>query len=888
MPRAAALAAALLLAVAAPPGAGANSAGSSGDCGVRTEGPWTQVPTPGPPAVYAVDPYVPSRLFASDGRVVWRSADGGCRWTTVFDVASAATLDLPPSEVTRVVAVTVPPSPTRNAVYLLLYAHRDATRTSDRPVVVRSHNGGQDWESAGRGLPDGVPPPAEERCTDQQGCGLVTGAGDPSALYLFHRAVGPSPAEIDVGRLDGSWERRSAPAGGDLTAGRNILNLRADPLAADELWALLDDGSLHHSTDGARSWTALSRPDGTRPALLDLFHAPGRPATLLLLDGAGRQPRRIVSTDGGRSFTVSAAGGLGEMPATIVHGPAAPAVLVGGPRAVAAYDETGTRFVDIDPERRAGPVDSASVSRTTVPVYAFRGQGRLVAFRPDAARPDAARPDDAAGPAGSPRTPGGSAAVRGPSGVAAPVLRPPTAALDLAAGASATLANQLSLAGRRLPLDLFFLQDTSASMRAYVAGFDRGTQQLVDDLAAAGIDVAAGVAEFYGLDLRYRRLRDIGPIDDDFRRTVASVRTHERTGPYNADDQPNLTALYQMATGAGVENPREGEPVARGQQAGFRADAVRVVVHAADEDFAFDPSGPDQGTTVAALRAAGVLHAGIHITRVGEYPRLGARLEDLSRATGATAPAGGLDCDGDGRPEIAAGAPLVCSINDDRSSVQSLDLATPLRAMLASLVAEGTATVTATASDVDGAPLGIVVSERYPGLDLGREQHLPFHVTVTCPVRPVAGEYRVELVARVQEAAVARSTAVVRCAAAPVPVAAAALGVPAGAAPTTPPPPAAPTPALPPAPTSVLPVPPALSSAPAPATIAQVAPASHPAAQLVAALAPQEAPALAEQRSEDFGFTRLAGAVAMTFAAGLALRSRTVPARAAPTRRRPT
>src|SRR5690242_15556857 len=218
MPRAAVLLTALVLALAAS-GAGAEPGGGAGrDCAVQTAGPWTVVPTPGPPArpatVYAVDPYVPSRLFASDGRAVWRSAGGGCRWTTVFDVVTASsTLDLPgPPEVTRVVAVTVPPSPTRNAVYLLVYGHRDATRTSDRPAVVRSLNGGQDWESVNHGLPDGVPPPDEDRCSDQAGCGLVAGAGDPGALYLFHRPAGPGGAEIDVARPDGSWERRTGPA----------------------------------------------------------------------------------------------------------------------------------------------------------------------------------------------------------------------------------------------------------------------------------------------------------------------------------------------------------------------------------------------------------------------------------------------------------------------------------------------------------------------------------------------------------------------------------------------------------------------------------------------------------------------------------------------------
>ena len=906
MLRRALLCLALLSGATAP--APRTAAGADDPCPVRTDGPWTVIPTPGPPAgaatVFAVDPYVPSRLFASDGRLVWRSADGGCRWNVVFDVASASsTLDLPGTpEVTRVVAVTVPPSPSRNLVYLLLYGHRDATRTNDRPAVVRSLNGGQDWETVNQGLPDGVPPPGtdaasperaeDDRCTDQQGCGLVVGAGDPSALYLFSRPAGPGPAEIDVALPDGSWERRTGPsaAPGDIggaqadanPGGSNrIVALRTDPLTAGELWALLGDGSLHRSTDGARSWTALPRTEGTRPALLDLFHAPGRPPALLLLDGSGPRPRRLVSTDGGRSFAVSAATGLDELPASIVHGPAAAAVVVAGAGGAAGYDAAGSRFVDLDPEQVAGPLDSASVSRTTAPVYGFRGRGRLVTFRPDGGTQAGATPR-------TPRTSGGS-------GGGTNTLIPSTTHLELAAGASTTLTATLTLGGRRLPLDLFFLQDTSASMRSYVAGFDRGVQQLVDGLMAAGIDVAAGLGEFYGLDLRYRRLRDVGPIDDGFRRAVAAVRTHERTGPYNPDDQPNLTALHQMATGAGVARPAEGEPVAPGQQATFRPGAVRVVIHAADEDFAFDPSGPDQATTIAALRRAGVLHAGIHVVRVGEYPRLGEHLEDLSRGTGAVAPAAGLDCDGDGRPDIAPGAPLVCRLRDDRSSVTSLDIATPLMAMLAGVVQEGTATLTATTPDAGDSGLGLVVSERYPALDLGRSQRLPFSVTVTCPRRPAPTEYALTLVGRVQEAAVADSALAVRCAAAPMAAAAAAA--------VSPPPPGAPIPAgtsavppaVPGAPAPVLSVPSVASaSAPAPASVAQVAPASHPAAQAVAAVVPQQAPALAEQDAGDYAFSRLgragprrrwspevppvAALAALALAAGVALRRRTAPA----------
>ena len=145
---------------------------------------------------------------------------------------------------------------------------------------------------------------------------------------------------------------------------------------------LLDDGSLHHSTDGARSWVSVARPGGTRPALLDLFHAPGRPAALLLLDGSSGRPRRVVSADGGRTFTVSPAAGLDELPASVVHGPGPVAVVVAGPRVVAAYDEAGAHFTGINPDGVAGPVDSAAVTRTAVPVYAFRGQGRLALLRP--------------------------------------------------------------------------------------------------------------------------------------------------------------------------------------------------------------------------------------------------------------------------------------------------------------------------------------------------------------------------------------------------------------------------------------------------------------------------------------------------------------------------
>jgi len=228
--------------------------------------------------------------------------------------------------------------------------------------------------------------------------------------------------------------------------------------------------------------------------------------------------------------------------------------------------------------------------------------------------------------------------------------------------------------------------------------------------------------------------------------------------------------------------------------------------------------------------------------------------------------------------------------------------------MLRSLVAEGTATVTATAvalaPDATGGPLGIVVSERYPGLDLGRARQLPFHVTVTCPVRPEAGEYHLELVGRIQAAAVATAGAVVRCAAAPVVAVAAAAPLPSGG--PVAPPAATPPPALPGGPAPVLPLPPAVASAPAPASVAQVAPASHPAAR--------PSPPSRRRRSRPWpnrgrGTTPspgragagsharrrgppiappLEGIAAVTIAAGLALRRQPAFARARGTTRRPT
>jgi hypothetical protein len=333
-----------------------------------------------------------------------------------------------------------------------------------------------------------------------------------------------------------------------------------------------------------------------------------------------------------------------------------------------------------------------------------------------------------------------------PRPVSPPSITPATTELTLQADEARDVPYVLRLPHRRVPLDLYFLVDSSESMTDEMPVVRRDALALVGDLRRAGVDVWAGLG-YYKTDCRapaYRRELAVGPTDDPerLRRALDALDTADAPGL-----ETQLFALDQAVTGSGapvVPPPPPGCGVPAGlpaaqvppqQDAGFREAALKVVVHVADITFRrpwcnpnralgctppqLTPTkadgSPDLSPAALEYLERGVLSVGVAADPDG-LPDLRA-FADLTRTT---APTGGVDCDGDGDAELVAGAPFVCG--------SSARLADPLRRLLAQV------SVRRAVQLVPGGigALSAVTPRSVPNVDVTRDLTLPITATYSC------------------------------------------------------------------------------------------------------------------------------------------------------------
>ena len=350
----------------------------------------------------------------------------------------------------------------------------------------------------------------------------------------------------------------------------------------------------------------------------------------------------------------------------------------------------------------------------------------------------------------------------------APTLLPADLDVPLLPGETRDVDYTLELPAAATPLDVFFLVDTTGSMGSVIEGLRRDLQEIVDDLAAAQIAAHFGVGEFkdyptapYGgsADVPYRRLRAIGPVDSTLVRAIEGLQAS------GGGDIPEsaYTGLVQAASGAG-----DSPSVPAGRDAGFRPGALRVVVTVTDARFHDETGYPGPGLVdaVKALRAKGIRQVGLSVAGGGK-----AQLEEVAAATRAFAPVGGLDCDGDGKRDLAAGAALVCVIGDEAEQslvadpTNGISRGTPVRiapaivGLLRSLRDEA-AVELQTQRDLVARVVGPARVER---VDFKQDRVLRFVVRYSCPRTGLPDDLVVPVRAVSRDAVVARTTATVRC-----------------------------------------------------------------------------------------------------------------------------
>lgn len=783
---------------------------------------------------YAVSPTNTNYVAVTNGKSVYTSKDGGCSWRLGFRLGRVPEdpQRIPLSGlITDIRRVYVQPG---TNTFFALAEELETGATVGRPHVLRSASGdAASWRVADEGLPPLGKP--------------HTLRGHPrnkNVLYLsFQNAreeqaqCPPEPVPCDrsqngepLGLLyrstDGglTWSARTNP--GDLNSATTIRYFSVDDndRGGNTLYVIAN-GLLRKSTNGGDSYTV---PPGVRQSGFKFAAV-----------------ESLANTEASRRLEVVAFGANADGPAMIrlhhgewvttqlpFHAPVesvaqrsdgdiavATAVAFGSPQVWRIYPHD---FVDYEEGiGQAGrkfkltfgwePITPNVLSNSKVPAdlgggaaasgagtYYVREGTAVLRFLGSTARN------------ADPQAPGVDLAPPKP-----PLGRitPPTLDLDLPAGKSRTVDYTLTLPPSPTPLDVYLLVDNSGSMIPFINDLKANLRHVAVALHESGVNVGIGVGqinvqpetdklpvddprtpdedESKGRPI-YQRLREIGPVDEPLFDALSKLN-----GNSGAGDEPQLEALYQSVTGEGLTfagltflGPHRIPP---GHHAGFRdtLSPIKVIVHATDEKFSTNIRGGarnDPRVVADVLRDAKVKQIGLSQGQTAAADDL----EYMARETGALAPRGGTDCDGDGRigyEDVQAGEPLVCG--------QSEGLDRTLVNLLRSLSDPQTITLSKKAS-----PTMVEVSREEFRIDAKQTTKVTFSVTYSCKgLTP--GQYANDLTASLRGDLIAKAVATVTCGGVAVPV------KPQAVTPNEPasnPPPVQPQPILP-APVPVNPVP---------------------------------------------------------------------------------
>ncbi|HVE64628.1 MAG TPA: hypothetical protein VNB94_12605 [Mycobacteriales bacterium] len=667
-----------------------------------SKAPWESMRIPkfgdvGPQVIvdFAVDELFASRVFITNGSMVFRSDDGGCAWQgPVFQVPAspASGLGQPASE-QHITDITL--GDPGGEVFLTV-VEGDPTAPTARPHVYRSRTGASGTYTPGDA---GLPPlgkPLE----------LAVGSGPSAPLYLSVQPVslgikelaGLTPADSGVlyrsEDRGATWTQQSTVQ--DLPAA--ITDIYVERKAPNTLW-VISGGKLRVSTDAGATFTYPNGMPAERQASQNFTALDVGPfgdgsdgifgSSELVIAYSSTGTPALGSYDRGASFfPVPAPAGADSAG----HGAARTDLIVsttGATSHIYLLDlAAGGKLSDITPVDYDGKF-AATATRGTDRVYFAKTNDRLLRFVPRVTRQPVVRPPDIP----DFETPG----VPPPPKAA---ITPPTRAISIPYNQRVTLNSIVNLPPRPTPVDVMFLVDTSGSMQGTIDALKDGLRNIAEGLADLRIDAQAGIAQYnvvqepQNTNFRpsecsnqlpmYSRLRDIGPIDDELLEEIAALRACG-SGP-----EPVLLALEQLATGSGRDSVRLAGSTATqcglvaaspscsvkpDQQATWRPGTVRIVVDATDEQFLNGPESrdhiPDQPTLDEVARLykeqGNVQHIGIS----AGAESLG-NLRTVSTRIGSIAPAEGVDCDGDGGTDspvdLQPGDALVCPLNYDDPS----------------------------------------------------------------------------------------------------------------------------------------------------------------------------------------------------------------------------
>jgi hypothetical protein len=282
-------------------------------------------------------------------------------------------------------------------------------------------------------------------------------------------------------------------------------------------------------------------------------------------------------------------------------------------------------------------------------------------------------------------------------------------------------------------------------------------------LELSKVDVRFGLGEYkdypiagYGDpvegDVPYRQTRDLGPADGEL---VAAIESLEASGGGRVHiPESQLTALYQSATGEGEQGFVEP-----GQEAGFRRDALKVVIHITDAPFDNSPAHPSPpfDSVARELKARGILQVGLGVWGQNGSKAALPWLINMAEATDTVAPVP-VDCDDDGTVDIERDAPLVCEITGEASAGVAA-LAPPILSTLKALTDAADVALVPTGGE---AFISSIAPSVYQDVNVKVPNVLDFKLVASCPRSGSDGGV-IDLVSTVTQETVAGTAIKVIC-----------------------------------------------------------------------------------------------------------------------------
>lgn len=720
-------------------------ASAQAGCGVVSRD-WTTLAAPGftsgkaTLSDFAVSPPKPSLMYGTNGKVVMRSVDAGCSWRQSYE-PGAAGLPVGGGALPGTIEAVVASEASSTRAYLMV---RETVGPASRPNVVRTDNAGATWQPASAGLPPTGDPAL-----------LRVSPSDPDTAYLAIAVQGV--VELLYGTNDGgiSWSPRSNFGQGP---GSAITDVKVDPLNPGDVWVTSTSG-LHRSRDGGRSFRAIPQFAGTSSGPLDVFHAQGDPASILVFTAQGG----LVSDDGGETWLKIS--GKGPV-SSVAHGHVVQSRLMSASGKVWVY--IPNLFDWADTRAPTANVSGLQSSRVATPgFYGFTGS-TIEVYRGPVGTSVKIPPKTIVIPDLSVLDP--EAVVERPA-----KLSPEGKVIKIDAGETKDVPYRLEVPKSRTPLDVYFLIDTSSSQAKFIAGMAVALQDIINGLVRSGVDVQFGLAEYrnyphsdpprvgqegtpcvggggatcYETNFVYKQRQDIAPTAQGIEAALESIKA-EGGGHYNAQ----LAALLHTASPEGEDVEPIGPShtdVPVGTNAEFRKNALRVAVLVSDEEFTSDTLGrdptppdlPQPDEVAAALNAKDIKQVGISLKFRGAA-KATADMVKMAEATEAFAPPGGVDCDGDGIGDVAGGDALVCEVNKETIDDGS-NLAPAIVNLVESIRTRTSLQLAVAARDEI---VQKVTPDVYESVALQESNKLNYLVTFRCPLALAGERFPVKLTAK--------------------------------------------------------------------------------------------------------------------------------------------